>query len=138
VGVIVIDEASTDFAAIRPDEWQQVCPACGVQKARVDFAVDRHRPSGRKPLCKRCDSARSLARYYANRGPQPVRQCSECEVELEGRQRVCCGSAKCRERRFRRLHPEEYAERERQKVIRRREKRRQLREREKLPAAVSS
>jgi hypothetical protein len=38
-------------------------------------------------------------------------------------QRVICGKASCRDRRFKRLHPEAYAERERQKVERRRERR---------------
>jgi hypothetical protein len=65
-----------------------------------------------------------LARYYAKRGEVPARQCSECGVELEGRQRVSCGAAKCREDRFRRLHPESYARREAAKVARRRERRR--------------
>jgi hypothetical protein len=66
-----------------------------------------------------------------------VRHCSECGVELEGRHRVTCGSAKCREARFKRLHPESYAKREVAKVERRRERRRELRGREMLPAAVS-
>lgn len=46
---------------------------------------------------------------------------------LEGRHRVTCGSAGCRDRRFRRLHPESYQERERQKVARRRARRAELR-----------
>jgi hypothetical protein len=124
-GVIVIDEASTDFAAIRPGEWQQVCPRCGVQKARVEFAVDNRRPGGRRPICKRCDSERSLARYYERRGSQPARFCSECEKPLEGRQRVTCGSSRCREARLKRMNPEAHAKREARKLERRRQARRE-------------
>jgi hypothetical protein len=87
------------------------------------LAVDRKRPNGRKPICKRCDSERALARCYAKRGPQPVRHCSECGAELEGRRRLVC-SERCREARFKRLHPESYAKREAAKVDRRRERRR--------------
>jgi hypothetical protein len=116
----VIDEASTDFAAIRPEEWQQICPRCGGQKARVEFAVDNRRPSGRKPICKRCDSERSRARYRQTH-PVQQRHCSECPRELEGRQRVVCSST-CAERRWRRLHPEAAAEKQRRKRARRRER----------------
>jgi hypothetical protein len=66
-----------------------------------------------------------LAKTAAKRGPQPVRYCSECGVELEGRQRVTCGTSFCREARFKRLHPESYAAREARKVERRRERRRE-------------
>ncbi len=123
----MIAEDSTDFAAIRPDEWQQVCPSCGVQKARIEFAVDRHRASGRKPICKACDSARSLARYQRLH-PEVERHCSECGVELEGRQRLMCGSSRCRDARLKRVNPEAYARREAAKVERRREARRAARE----------
>lgn len=50
--------------------------------------------------------------------------CSEGGDPLEGRRRVICSKPKCREARFRRLHPEAYAERERRKVERRRARRR--------------
>jgi hypothetical protein len=119
----VIAEDSTDFAAIRPDEWRQICPRCGGQKARVEFAVDnrRSRLGGRKPICKKCDSERSLARYLAKRGPKPKLFCSECEAELVGKQTVVCSST-CAERRKRRLHPEAEAEKQRAKRRRRRER----------------
>lgn len=115
-----------EFLALEADPSKGFCARCGGWFLLEDLAVDRSRPNGRKPICKRCDSARSLARYYAQRGEQPVRVCSECGVELEGRQRVTCGSSKCREDRFRRLHPESYAEREAAKVERRRERRRKV------------
>jgi hypothetical protein len=54
--------------------------------------------------------------------------CTECGDKLNGRQRVTCGKASCRDRRFKRTNPEAHAERERQKVERRREQRRAARE----------
>lgn len=65
-----------------------------------------------------------LARAAARRGPRPELRCSECAELLEGRQRVTCGSSRCRDRRYARLHPESYAKREAAKVVRRRAKRR--------------
>jgi hypothetical protein len=100
-----------------------VCIQCRRELPLEQMAVDRHRASGRKPYCKRCDSARSLARYYARRGEVPTRHCSECGVELAGRQRVVC-SSRCSERRRKRTDPEAYAKREAAKVERRREARR--------------
>lgn len=99
-----------------------------------EFSLDRDKPTGRGSYCKSCDRERSrayyakhreriLARAAARRGPRPARFCSECGVELEGQQRVTCGKSSCREARFRRLHPEAYAARERRKVERRRERR---------------
>jgi hypothetical protein len=102
-----------------------------------EFAIDRGRTSGRKNMCKRCDSERSLAYYYERRGPQPAQFCSECEKPLDGRQRVTCGSSNCKEQRFRKLRPESYERREKAKVERRRARRRELRGREDLTAAVS-
>jgi hypothetical protein len=71
-----------------------------------------------------------LEKAAAKRGqsrPPQLTEYSECGDPLTGRRRIICGTARCRERRFRRLHPEAYAERERQKVERRREKRRAAR-----------
>jgi hypothetical protein len=109
---------------------------CGGVKPAEEFTLDRDKPSGRGSYCRPCDRERSKAYYRANRerilarvaakrGPQPVRHCSECGVELEGRQRVTCGKSKCREDRFRRLHPESYGRREAARVERRRERRRE-------------
>ena len=70
--------------------------------------------------------ARPAARRAAARGPVEPARCVECGVELEGRRRVVC-SERCRERRFKRLHPERYVARERAKVERRRERRREAR-----------
>jgi hypothetical protein len=124
-----------------PYEWMQIpagekrCGRCGGSLPLDAFALDRSKPSGRGSYCRPCTRAKSaefyaanreriLARAAAKRGPQPVRHCSECGVELEGGQRVTCGSARCREARFKRLRPESYARREAAKVDRRRERRR--------------
>jgi hypothetical protein len=71
---------------------------------------------------------RAKARREARRTEPRPTACSECGRELVGQQRVTCGSSKCRDARFRRLHPEAYAERERRKVERRRLRRREARE----------
>jgi len=120
----------------------EVCPGCGESRLVEVFARDSSRASGRKSRCKVCDRARARAFYVANRervleraaakrgrARSPVSSsCSECGVALEGRQRVTCGSSRCRDARFRRLHPESYAARERAKVERRKAARRQPRE----------
>jgi len=114
------------------------CPGCGGLKALEDFTADRSKSDGYGSYCRPCDQERSreyyrrnreavLARAATRRGPAPTRFCSECGVELEGRHRVTCGKSKCREDRFKRLHPESYARREAAKVERRRERRRETR-----------
>lgn len=124
------------FEAILND-WDEVpCPDCGGIFRRDELAKDASRLGGRKTLCVPCDRARARAYYAANRElvrarqrarrPVVVRLCSECGVELEPPKRVVC-SPLCRERRFRRLNPEAYAAREAAKVVRRRERRRELR-----------
>jgi hypothetical protein len=111
------------------------CFVCGRMLALGEFTADRSKRLGVGTYCRECDARRGreryvrdreriLARAAAKRGPQPTRHCSECGEPLEGRARVCCGLSKCREARFRRLHPEAYAKREAAKVDRRRERRR--------------
>ena len=112
------------------------CYACSGLLPTESFAIDRKKPGGRKSICLPCDREKARAYYRENRErllaraatqrePRPPAFCSECGAPLEGQQRVTCGSAGCRDRRFRRLHPAEYLERERRKVERRREKRRE-------------
>jgi hypothetical protein len=88
------------------DEPTRVCTKCG-ERLPVEEFVRRSgsRGGGTKGWCKRCDSARASAYYWANRERileaaaakrgrvrQPERTtCSECGVVLEGRQRVTCG-----------------------------------------------
>jgi hypothetical protein len=63
--------------------------------------------------------AKSAAKRGGSRSPEAT-SCSECGDPLEGRQRVVCGKRRCVDARYRRLHPEAYAERERRKTERRR------------------
>jgi hypothetical protein len=112
------------------------CARCGGVKQPHEFTRDKSKPTGHGSYCRECDRIRTneyyhrnreriLAKAAAKRGPAPARFCSECGRELERRQRVTCGSSKCREARFRRLQPESYAKREVRKIERRRERRRQ-------------
>jgi hypothetical protein len=121
-------ECSTDL------DWRTV--------PRSAFCSDkcRYRFRDRRKYAQNPDPERARSRSYywrnreavlekaaAKRGrrrPPEHTHCTECGDELEGRKRIICGKASCRDRRFKRLHPEAYAERERQKVERRRERRR--------------
>jgi len=67
------------------------------------------------------------ARRRGRSRPAKHATCSECGTELTGRQRVAC-SPHCRDARYRRPHPDEYAANEARKVERRREARRKERE----------
>jgi hypothetical protein len=62
-------------------------------------------------------NAERRAEYAATRGPLP--RCSECDVVLASHSRVVC-SRRCKDARYRRLHPEEYREKQRRKQARRR------------------
>jgi hypothetical protein len=99
-----------------------------AQGARYWRDVEKHRERSRHYYAANREKvlARMRAKREALEGPRN-QTCSECGDLLEGRQRVICGTASCRDRRFRRLNPEAYAERERQKVERRRERRRAAR-----------
>lgn len=142
---------SPDFAMIL---WKarrtSTCAECGcdityVSSPRSGFCCETHyyafRDRRRYWSDPEGQRERARAYYWANRekvlekaaakrgktrSPEQT-ECSECGELLSGRQRVICGKASCRDRRFRRLHPEAYAERERQKVERRRERRRAAR-----------
>jgi hypothetical protein len=93
--------------------------------------------------CRECGAEIPYSRDQANREkvlekaalkrtgrPRPVERltCSECGVELVGRQRVTCGTRRCQDSRFKRTNPDGYAKREAAKVARRREKRRAQRQ----------
>jgi endogenous inhibitor of DNA gyrase (YacG/DUF329 family) len=78
-----------------------------------------------------------LEKAAAKRGrlrPPERTSCDECGEPLPVGRRVVC-SKRCGERRFKRLHPVEYAERERRKVERRRERRREARKAAGSPSA---
>ena len=128
----------------------RTCAVCGTdlhhrQTPRSGFCSKAHyykwRDARRYAEDPEGQRERGRAYYWANREkvlekaaarrgrsrPPELTECQECGDPLTGRQRVICGTARCRERRFKRLQPEAYAERERQKVERRREKRRAAR-----------
>lgn len=115
---------------------------CGERRSRDEWAIDNSKPSGFKGWCKPCESKKSQRYYQAHRErilekaaarrgrsrPPARTTCDECEEPLPEGHRVICGKNKCKDARYRRLHPEAYAAREKAKVERRRERRRQLRE----------
>ena len=139
---------SVDFdALIAEATCLRRCAECGVDLdhrtvPRSAFCSRKHRDAfrHRRRYAENPERERERSRRYyhehraavldrmaAKRGknrPAERTTCSECARPLEGRQRVTCGSAGCRDRRFARLHPESYAARERAKVVRRRERRR--------------
>jgi hypothetical protein len=129
----------------------RTCAVCGVDldyrtTPRSGFCSAKHfykwRDARRYAEDPEAQRERARRYYWANREkvlekaaskrgrprPRELTHCTECGDPLTGRQRVTCGKASCRDRRFKRLRPEAYAERERQKVERRREKRRADRE----------
>jgi hypothetical protein len=98
---------------------------------RARYATDAEGARERARAYYWANRERVLEKAAARRGRErPVERttCSECGELLEGRQRIICGASRCRDARFRRLHPEAYAERERAKVERRRLRRQQARE----------
>lgn len=102
-------------------------PRCGSRfRERRRYAKDPERERARVRPYYAAHREDVLDRAAAKRGrlrPPERTECSECGVPLEGRQRVTCGRAGCRDARFRMLHPEAYAAREARKVERRRERR---------------
>jgi hypothetical protein len=70
------------------------CFQCEETEPLEEFTHDKRKIGGAGTHCHDCDRERSKAYYRANRerileraaakrGPQPVRYCSECGVELE-------------------------------------------------------
>jgi hypothetical protein len=103
--------------------------------------------AGAGTYCRECDRKRSKAYYQANRGRILEKAAARrgpasagpplfgVRGGARGPSAVVC-SERCREARFKRLHPESYARREAAKVERRRERRRELRGREPLTGGV--
>ena len=99
---------------------------------RSVFCSDKHRYAfrDRRRLAENPERERERSRRYyaanreavlakaaAKRGSgvrdRPELVCSECGERLEGRQRVVCSRRRCKDARFRRLHPVAYAAKER-------------------------
>lgn len=86
------------------------CPAEAVDDRQSVRPTSQRAPS--QTGCAECGETLELVRepsrrYYVVREPL---WCSECGELLEGRQAVVC-SRRCKDARYRRLHPEEYAAR---------------------------
>ena len=144
--------AGEDFeATLAESSRNRSCAVCGIDLdwrtvPRSPFCSPRcrYRFRDRRKYAANPERERERSRAYywrnreavlekaaAKRGrprPPELTHCTECGDELKGRQRVICGKASCRDRRFKRTNPEAYAERERQKVERRRAARRAKRE----------
>ena len=140
-----------DYAAILADaRVNGRCAECGTDldwrlRPRSPFCSEKHRYAfrDRRKYAQNPEAARARARAYyaanreqvlekaaARRGrsrPPERTTCTECGNPLEGQQRVVCSKRRCRDARWRRLNPEAYQERERKKVIRRREARQKAR-----------
>jgi hypothetical protein len=137
-----------DFEAVLAESRRNgTCAECGVDldhrsvprsafcRPKCRYAFRDRRRYAADPEAAR---ERARAYYWANREalleraaakrgkirPAELTACSECGKALEGQQRITCGSARCRDARFKRLQPESYAAREAAKVERRRERRR--------------
>lgn len=147
---VAAGDNAVDFVAILEDARRRfVCAECGTeltrwQRASAAFcsAKCRYRFRDRRRYAENPERERAKARayYWANREEVLDRSaerrgrvrvpallsCTECGGSLELPRRVVC-SSRCRDARFRRLHPEAYAAREARKVERRRKKRRAAR-----------
>ena len=130
----VLDEARRNHrcaeCGVDLERWQWTSSFCSSKcryrfRDRRRYAEDPEREREKSRAYYRANRERLLVKAAARRGglksPALV-WCSECGGPLEERQRVVC-SARCRDARYRRLHPEAYAEKERRKVERRRIKR---------------
>src|SRR5688572_4827183 len=111
------------------DSDRKRCGGCGEWRLVSEFGRDSSKLGRRASICRACGRAKSR-RYYAEHRaavlarikarkarakPAEAPTCSECGGPLPGKARVVC-SSRCKDRRFKRLHPEAYAERERRKV----------------------
>lgn len=99
--------AKSRWRELTLDSW---CRDCRREAVRAWRAANRDR----------------IAAARAKRRVPPVRlKCVECGSEFEGRSdRLLCGRAYCREKRFARFHPAQHKEKQRLKAARRRARRR--------------
>jgi hypothetical protein len=108
------------------------CRRCDRYLPFAAFRRSLYLKSGLDSQCRECHTASNRAwrashpeyrdAYNLARrvGPTPV-VCTECGVEFLGRpDRVVCDQRKCRDARYRRLHPEAYRAKVRRKSARRR------------------
>jgi hypothetical protein len=99
-------------------------PKCRYRfRDRRKYAADPEAQRARARAYYAENRERVLEKSAAKRGGSRLPEstsCSECGAPLGGRQRVVCGKRRCVDARYRRLHPEAFAERERRKTERRR------------------
>ena len=118
----------------------KTCRRCGVSKQLSEFNKAAKSSDGLHAWCRQCvkeDNRRwwaenpdEVRRYNAARraglgrpGVVRVLRCEECGEEFEARRSdaVVC-ARRCGDRRYRRLHPEQYREKQRRYYLRRRER----------------
>jgi len=94
---------------------RKYCETCAASVAVVGKAVAAR-------AWRAANAEAVAARNERRRRPRQHLVCSECGEPLEGHggKRYC--STRCRNRRYRRLHPEQEAEKQRRKYARRRER----------------
>jgi hypothetical protein len=121
------------IASSRRDDPHKRCSRCGKWLPFAAFPRNPRLKSGFDSWCREC-KAEAAKRWRAGNpeyvdaynlgrrvGPSRL-TCSECGVEFDGRRdRLVCSRA-CRDRRYRRLHPEQVRENESRKAKRRRER----------------
>jgi len=59
------DEVAGEMVNAEPAPGR--CYACGAVKSYEAFARDASKPSGRKSVCRECDSRRALAYYHSKK-----------------------------------------------------------------------
>jgi hypothetical protein len=119
-----------------PGKW---CRECHFYFAAAGFRPNPRIRDGLHTYCKSCERARHarwrvehpevVEAYNASRraayqvaNPPALRNCSECGEAIVGRpDRVVCGKRACKDRRFRRLHPEANRAKQRRKYQRRKQ-----------------
>jgi len=118
------------FFPDRKSSRQFCSPKCGYKardRARYSANPEGERERARAYYWRNREAVLEKAAARRGRTRPPERTtCTECGGPLEGRARIVC-SRRCTDARYRRLHPEKYAELERRKVVRRREARRKAR-----------
>ena len=102
------------------------CYRCGGVYGLEAFSRDRSKASGRKSICKPCDREKHRREYNERRRVPPTESvCVECGAAISGRKdRLLCDNRQCKDRRYQRLHPDEYKAKRRRKDARRYEQQR--------------
>ncbi len=106
------------------------CAHCGENYPAAAFLSNKRSADGLSSWCRTCHNEatrrwrvenpeRVAAEKAARRRPR-VELCVECHAVFEGRTRQLVCGRRCKDARYRRLHPEAYREKRRRKERRRR------------------